>query len=69
MRVTESVVVYHVPKTDTLDLKGWEGIVTADSRQVKGKDLSATFPWVVRFERPEDVKPKTFLAHLVSLTD
>lgn len=67
VRVTESVVVYHVPKTSELDLKGLEGTIQADARQVKGEDLTATFPWIVLFERPEDVKPKTFQAHLVRL--
>ncbi|GMH42410.1 hypothetical protein BSKO_10329 [Bryopsis sp. KO-2023] len=65
VRVKSSVIVYHVPKTDTLDLEGLEGEISADMRQVKGTDLTANMPWKVKFEREGDNgKASKFFAHL-----
>ena len=66
-RVTESVVVYHMPKRKSgLDLKGMVGEVLDQVDTYKGHELSATLPLKVQFAVPADGKDVKLIAHLVS---
>jgi hypothetical protein len=59
VRVKLSVMVYHHPehRGQAFDLVGQEGEITALATQWQGKEISANFPYIVKFS------PK-FSAHL-----
>lgn len=59
VRVRESVIVYHYPKSrnEPYDLKGHEGEVAGFASEWQGKAISANFPVQVKFD-------KRFKAHL-----
>ena len=59
VRVIESVVVYHYPKSKQkpFELKGMEGEVVTIIKEWQGRPLSANLPVVVKFD-------KKFKAHL-----
>ena len=70
VKVTAPIKVFHVGKfKQGLDLQGMEGTITADARQHKGMELSATLPWKVQFEAKDgEGKPVKVIAHFVSVT-
>lgn len=51
VRVAASVVVYHHPehRNQAFDVKGQEGEVISVIKELKGKPISANFPFVVKF--------------------
>ena len=53
VRVQESVIVYHHPKSrnQPLDLKGLEGEVVGLANEWQGKPISANLPVQVKFEK------------------
>ena len=59
VRVKASVVVYHHPehRNQPFDIKGLEGEVIAIIKEWEGREVSANFPFLVKFS------PK-FRAHL-----
>ena len=59
VRVKESVVVYHHPehRNQAFDIKGQEGEVIQVVKELKGKPVSANFPYLVKFSNK-------FRAHL-----
>ncbi|MGB8698424.1 MAG: ferredoxin-thioredoxin reductase variable chain [Thermosynechococcaceae cyanobacterium] len=59
VRVKESVIVYHHPehRNQPFDIKGFEGDITAVIKEWQGREVSANYPFVVKFG------PK-FRAHL-----
>lgn len=67
VKVTSSVVVYHVPKSKgaATDLEGLEGVVAELADVHEGVETSATLPYKVAFQiaGPND-KPVKFAAHL-----
>ena len=66
VKVKESVVVYHVPKSKgaATDLNGMEGEVASRADDLDGTYISANLEIRVAFAVPEDPKGKTFIAHL-----
>lgn len=59
VRVKTSVIMYHYPKqrNKEVDVLGLEGTVTGDLREKEGIEMTATKPYMVRFEEPK------FIAH------
>ncbi len=59
VRVKESVIVYHHPahRNQPFDIKGFEGEIIKRVDTWKGQDISANYPYLVKFE-------KKFRAHL-----
>ncbi len=59
VRVKASVIVYHHPerRNQPFDIKGLEGEVIAIIKEWEGREVSANFPFLVKFS------PK-FRAHL-----
>lgn len=53
VRVKESVIVYHNPKSrnEAFDLKGLEGSVVALVNEWQGKPISANLPLQVQFDK------------------
>ena len=66
VKVTESVVVYHVPKSKgaATDLNGMEGEVASRADDLNGTYISANLEVRVAFAVPDDPKGKTFIAHM-----
>ena len=60
VKVCQSAIVFHVPKTPELDLQNMEGEVVDVLYEYKGKPISANLPYKVKFEKGE----KPFSAHL-----
>jgi hypothetical protein len=60
VKVCQSAIVYHVPKTPQLDLQNLEGEVADVLYEFKGKPISANLPYKVKFEK----EGKPFFAHL-----
>lgn len=60
VKVCQSAIVFHVPKTPEVDLQSWEGEVADVLYEFKGKPISANLPYKVKFQK--DGKP--FFAHL-----
>ncbi len=60
VRITESVVVYHIPggKGQPVEIKGYEGLIDKIVTEWRGRPVSANFPILVKFENPK------FRAHL-----
>ena len=59
VRVKESVIMYHHPehRNQPFDIKGLEGEITKSAQLWQGKEISANYPFFVKFE-------KKFSAHL-----
>jgi hypothetical protein len=59
IRVKESVIVYHHPehRSQPFDIKGLEGEVVGTIKEWQGREVSANYPFIVKFG------PK-FRAHL-----
>ena len=53
VRVKESVIVYHSPKSrnQAFDVKGLEGEVVGLASEWQGKPISANLPLQVKFEK------------------
>ena len=66
VKVKESVVVYHVPKSKgaAVDLNGMEGEVASRADDLNGTYISANLEIRVAFAVPDDPKGKTFIAHM-----
>ena len=64
VKVTESVVVYHVPKSKgaATDLNGMEGEVASRADDLNGTYISANLEVRVAFAVPDDPKGKTFIS-------
>ena len=65
VKVTSPITMYHVPKNKQgIALEGMTGEVVEDVTTYKGQELSATQPFVVAFEIPnEGGKPTKFKGH------
>lgn len=52
VRVAKSVIVYHYPghRNEPFDLKGQEGEIVEVLREWQGRPVSATLPYIVKFE-------------------
>lgn len=66
IRVKESVVVYHVPKTKgaATELLGMEGEVASRADDLNGVYISANLEVRIKLLVPDDPKEKTFLTHV-----
>jgi len=67
VKVSKSVVVFHVPKTKgaATDLQGMEGTMAGRADEFEGTPTSATLPYKVTFQNVAvDGKTVKFTAHL-----
>lgn len=66
VKVVRPITLYSVPKhPEGLAIEGMEGEVAKDVSVYKGKVLSASLPYVVKFVKELEGKPVKFQAHLV----
>eukprot|EP00227_Mantoniella_beaufortii_P017711 CAMPEP_0197589436 /NCGR_PEP_ID=MMETSP1326-20131121/10386_1 /TAXON_ID=1155430 /ORGANISM="Genus nov. species nov., Strain RCC2288" /LENGTH=119 /DNA_ID=CAMNT_0043154373 /DNA_START=39 /DNA_END=398 /DNA_ORIENTATION=- len=66
VKVTQKVVVFHIPKTKgaATDLMGWEGVVDSRADDRNGVYISANLEIKVAFLVPGGDGVKTFIAHM-----
>ena len=66
IKVTESVIVYHIPKVPEFNLQGLEGVVKDVLGVWKGKSISANLPLKCEFITDIEGKSTKIIAHLTS---